>query len=174
MPAARNNLSRRAVLGAAFAAPALRAATAEAAPVRARERKRWDHAFAALQRAEATVEAFRIHRMHPADHAYHAVRDRWPRDYDFSADPQAQAALTMALAVHEPLEEHLNDLEGAKTAAIIRLLRIPAPDLPALATKIALAVDHNVAELEQGDQCLAMLKADGVRLSRQSPRVGCI
>jgi hypothetical protein len=127
MAAARNNLSRRAVLGAAFAAPALLAATAEAGPARAAERRRWDRAFAALRRADAAAEAFRIHHMHPADHAYHAVRDRWPRDYDFSADPQAHAALTMALAVHEPLEEHLNDLEGAKAAAIIGLLKIPAP-----------------------------------------------
>jgi hypothetical protein len=79
----------------------------------------------------------------------------------------AHAAVTIALATHEPLEEHLNDLDGAKTAAIMRLLRIPAPDLPALATKIALAVDHNVAELDEGDQCLAVLKADGLRLSRQ-------
>ena len=172
MAAARNTLSRRAVLGAAFASPALLAATAEAAPARAVERRCWDRAFAALRRAEAAVEAFRIRHMHPADHAYHAVRDRWPRDHDFGADPQAHAAVTMALAVHEPLEEHLNDLEGAKTAAIMRLLKIPAPDLSALATKIALAVDHNVAELEEGDQCLSMLKADGVRLSRRSPIVG--
>ena len=168
MVAARNNLSRRAVLGAAFAAPALFAPSAGAAPVRLRERRLWDRAFAALRRTEAAVEAFRIHHMHPADHAYHAVRDRWSLSYDFGADPQAQAAVARALAVHEPIEEQFNDLEGTKTAAIVRLLKIPAPDLPALATKIALAVDHSVAELDEGDQCLSMLKADGVRLSQQS------
>ena len=167
MAAARNNLSRRAVLGAAFAAPAVLAGTAEANPIHGADRRRWERAIAALRRAEAAVEALRVHRMHPADHAYHAIRDRWPRGYDFSADPEAEATLTAALAVHEPLEEHLNDLEWAKLVAIKRLLRTPAPDIPALATKIALAVDYEVAELEGGDRCLAVLKADGVRLSRQ-------
>jgi len=160
MAAARNNLSRRAVLGAAFAAPAALAATAEAKPARAPDRRRWDRAFAALRRAEAAAEAFLVHRMQPADHAYHAVRDCWPRNYDFSADPEAHAAVTVALAVHEQLEEHLNDLAEVTTAAIMRLLGIPAPDLPALATKIALAVDHAVVENDGGDLCLALLKTD--------------
>ena len=161
MAAARNNLSRRAVLGAAFAAPAAAlATTAEARPVRARDRRRWDRALAALRRAEAKAEAFLLDHVQPADRACHAVRDRWPRNHDFSADRDAQAAVAAALAVHEPLEEHLNDLAQAATAAIMRLLQIPAPDLPALATKIAFAVDHAVVENDGGDECLALLKTD--------------
>lgn len=168
MAAARNNLSRRTVLGAALAAPALFAANAGSGLLVKADRRRWDRALAALRRAEAAVEAFRIHHMHAADHAYQAVRGRWPHGYDFAADPQAHAALIAALAVHEPLEERLNDLADAATATMLRLLRIPAPDLPALATKIALAVDHAVAEFEGGDRCLATLKADALRLSQRS------
>ncbi len=103
--------------------------------------------------------------MRPADRAYHAVRDRWPRNYDFSADPEAEAAVSGALAGHEPLEEHLNDLADATTAAIMRLLGIPAPDLPALALKIVLAVDHSIVENDGGDRCLAVLKGDARRFA---------
>lgn len=163
MAAARNNLSRRAVLGAAFAVPA---ALAPTEPARAPDRRRWDRALAALRRAEAEADSFRTRRMRPAERAYRAVRARWPWDYDFTADSDAHAMLVAARAVHEPVEERLNDLADAATAAMLRLLAIPAPDLPALATKIALAVDHAVAELDSGDRCLALLKADGLRLSR--------
>ncbi|HKR24883.1 MAG TPA: hypothetical protein VJS15_06455, partial [Allosphingosinicella sp.] len=71
---------------------------------------------------------------------------------DFSADAEAQAAVRAALAAHEPLEERLSDLECAKLMAIRRLLLTPAPDIPALATKIALAVDYEVGELESGER----------------------
>jgi hypothetical protein len=42
---------------------------------------------------------------------------------------------------------------------------MPAPDLQALATMIALAVDHEVVELEGGDRCTAALKADALRIA---------
>jgi hypothetical protein len=41
---------------------------------------------------------------------------------------------------------------------------VPAPDLPALALKIALAVDQDVATLSGGEACLAALKRDAARL----------
>jgi len=165
MAAERNNLSRRAVLGAAFAAPAILGGTANAGSTRPAHGRRWELALAAVRQAEATVETYRTDHMHQADHAYHAIRARWPLGYDFSADAEALVALTAALTAHEPFEERLNDLESAKLVAIKRLLRTPAPDLLALATKIALAVDHEVATLDGGEQCLAVLKADAWRLA---------
>jgi hypothetical protein len=45
-------------------------------------------------------------------------------------------------------------LDGARNAALKRLLRAPAPDLPALAPKIDLAVDEEVATLAGGERCL--------------------
>lgn len=170
MAAARNNLSRRAVLGAAFVAPVMLAA-AEARPPHAAGKRRWDLALAAVRRAEAKAETFRVHHAHPADRAYHAIRAHWPAGYDFSADAEAQAALTAALAAHEPYEERLGDLVYAHSAAIKRLLLTPAPDWKALAIKIALAVDHEVVELEGGDRCMAALKADALRIAsiRRTP-----
>ena len=152
------------MLGAAFAASAALAATADAKAVRAPNRRRWDRTLAALRRAEASDGGL----SRPSCAAGRSCLSCGPRPlaahYDFSADPQAQAAVAAALAVHEPLEEHLNDLVEAMTAAIMRLLQIPAPDLPALAIKIALAV-HAVVENDGGDRCLALLKADARRFA---------
>lgn len=60
-----------------------------------------------------------------------------------------------------PFEDRLNALDHARDGALKRLLRTPAPDLPALALKIELIVDEEVATLAGGEQCLAVLKADG-------------
>lgn len=47
-------------------------------------------------------------------------------------------------------------------------MKVRAPDLPALAAKIALAVDHEVATLTGGEACMATLKRDALRLARTS------
>jgi len=162
MSAEGNNLTRRAVLGAAFAAPAVLGDCA-AAPAAAAT-QRWDRALAALGRARAAELAFRDGPMAAAERAWEAVRARWPRDHDFAADPAAEAVLRAAFAAHGRWEARLNDLEAAYQRAIQLLLLVPAPDLPALAAKIELAVDHEVWENEDGERCMAALKADGWRL----------
>jgi hypothetical protein len=166
MAAARHNPTRRALLGAAVALPAIlggRAVAAQAAG--GADRAKWDRALTAYRRAEAAVGAFRVREYHPAHLAFAAVRDRWSMPYDFTADREAWAAVSAAMADFEPVEDRINDLESAQTAALKRLLRIPAPDLPALALKIELIVDQDVATLDGGERCLAVLKADGQRLA---------
>lgn len=162
MAAARNNLTRRAVLGAAFAAPALIGPSPTGAAV---NRRSWDKALAGLRRAEAAEESYRAGPMRGADRVFHAVRRRWPIDHDFSGDPAARAEVQAAMAVYEPFETRLNDLHSGCLDAIQHLLKIPAPDLPALATKIALTVDWEVYELEDGEECMMALKADAARLA---------
>ena len=71
-------------------------------------------------------------------------------------------------AAHEPDEELYGDILDAFNRALRRLLRTPAPDLPALSLKIDLAVDHEIAELTGGDRCLAALKQDARRLAARS------
>ena len=63
-------------------------------------------------------------------------------------------------AAEERAGEALSDFY----AALRRLLALPAPDGAALAMKVALVVDHQVAELTGGDACMAALKADAGRL----------
>jgi len=78
---------------------------------------------------------------------------------------RAEAAL--AAAGHEPDEELYGDLVVAFNRALERLLRTPAPDLPALALKIDLTIDQSAWELTGGESCLASLERDTRRLCRQ-------
>jgi hypothetical protein len=128
-------------LPAALAAPAAAAANRPHPPgcPDQRRRTRWDRADAAFARASARLDAFRA----------------------------AEAALPperRAFPACEPLEERFGDLECARLAALARLLRAPAPDLPAFARKIHLAIDDQAWELASADHALAALKSDAHRL----------
>lgn len=54
------------------------------------------------------------------------------------------------------------------SVAMRRLLRTPAPDVAALATKLELAIDEEVFTLSGGEACLAALKRDARRLAGRS------
>ena len=163
MAASRHNLTRRAMLGAGAAASLALArggqdAAAAAGPAAASgpgapaapvlpaapspaSRGRWERALAAYRRAEARLAAFRrqIEALPPEQRAFPAC---------------------------EPFEDRFDDLESARLAALRRLLRAPAPDLPALALKIERTVDDQAWELTAAAPCLAALKADAHRLGR--------
>lgn len=64
----------------------------------------------------------------------------------------------------EALEEVYLARVGDFTAALRRVMRARAPDLPALALKIELAIDQEVGTLTGGDLCLLALKRDVRRL----------
>ncbi|HEX8528286.1 hypothetical protein, partial [Allosphingosinicella sp.] len=102
---------------------------------------RWHRALAIFRRAEARLADF--------------------RRYEASLPAAARA-----FPACEPLEERFNDLESARLASLRRLLRAPAPDLPALALKIALAIEEEIAFFSGGEACLAAVKADAQRLCR--------
>ncbi len=55
---------------------------------------------------------------------------------------------------------------GEHSEALRRLMKVRAPDLPALAIKIELAIDEEVWSLSGGEGCLAALKRDVRRLMR--------
>lgn len=162
MTAARHNPTRRALLGAAVFAPVLAAGGGGAAGA---GRRRWGRALAALREAEAAVAAYRARDYLPAHKIHAATRGRWPIPYDFAADPEARAAVSASLAEFQPFEDRLNALDIIRETSLSRLLRTPAPDLPALALKIGLIVDEEVATFAGGERCLAVLKADGWRLA---------
>jgi hypothetical protein len=168
MTAARHNPTRRALLGAAFVAPVLGAGgkgRASGAGVVGSGRQRWDRALAILREAEAAVAAYRTSDYLPALEVHAAIRARWPIPYDFASDPEARAAVRASLAEFQPFEDRLNARHVKREVALNRLLRNPAPDLPALALKIELIVDEEVATLAGGERCLAAPKADGWRLA---------
>jgi hypothetical protein len=76
--------------------------------------------------------------------------------------------VSASLAEFQPFEDRLGALASVRDAALKRLLRTPAPDLPTLALKIELVVDEEVATLAGGQWCLAVLKGDGWRLASPS------
>lgn len=163
LTAARHNPTRRWLLGAAVFAPVLCAGGGTGGA--SAGRRRWERALTALRKAEAAVAAYRARDYLPAREIHAAIRGRWPIPYDFAADPEARATVSASLAQFQPFEDHLNALDSVRDVALKRLLRTPAPDLPALALKIEHAVDEEVATLAGGGRCLAVLKADGWRLA---------
>jgi hypothetical protein len=66
----------------------------------------------------------------------------------------------------EALQEVYDARLGEHSAALRRLMKVRAPDLPALAIKIELAIDKDVGSLAGGELCLAALKRDVRRLMR--------
>jgi hypothetical protein len=96
----------------------------------------WAAALAALRRAEAEIAAFKRVETRGA-----SFSQQWEPDEAFS------------------------DLACAQNAALERLLLVPAPDLAALARKLALAVEEMAWELPEGDASMAMLAADARRLA---------
>jgi len=84
------------------------------------------------------------------------------------AEVQAVARLTAGGTAEE--EEALQEVYDARlgdhTAALVRLMKVRAPDLAALALKIELAIDEEVGTLTGGELCLPALKRDVRRLMR--------
>lgn len=99
--------------------------------------RRWARAVAGVERAEGEMAAF----------------------------SRAEAAMgARSFAAQWELDEAFSDLVVGFNDALRRLMHTPAPNLPALAAKIALAVDHDVATLSGGERCMAALKRDSKRL----------
>ena len=138
MAVAELNVSRRALLGAAFAVPLSRHPGLDPGPTfpSPSPPRRW------------TPDQVR-------------GDENWTRNLDLLR--RAEAKLK-ALA-HEPDEDLFDNANAVFNHALKKLVRTPAPDLPALALKIDLAVDHEVAELTGGEACLAALKRDAHRIA---------
>ena len=148
MAAAQLNRTGRALLGAAVSLPVLRIVEgpllagsapdplhrAAGGPPPRPGEDRWRRALGAFEQAEAALRAFERRT--------------------------AGAPWEEQKAVEEGMDAHLDVLYPA----LRRLLRIPAPDLHALATKIALVVDHEVGT-DCGETSLALLKRDAWRLA---------
>jgi hypothetical protein len=67
--------------------------------------------------------------------------------------------------LQDAVEREMDARLGVLLAALRRLLAIPAPDLEAPVTKIALIADYQVGELTGGDACMAVFRRDALRLA---------
>jgi len=103
--------------------------------------RRWTRTLAAYRRAEARVAGFKAQEALLPE-----ARRAWPACRD--------------------LEESFGALDSRRFAALRRLLRLPAPDLPALALKFDLAVADQAWELTCCETCFEAIAADARRLAR--------
>jgi hypothetical protein len=100
------------------------------------------------------------------------VEEKWQRALArlqaAEAEVRAVARLTAGGTAEE--EEALQAVYDARlgehSAALLRLMKVRAPDLEALALKIELALDEEVGTLTGGELCLAALKRDVRRLMK--------
>ena len=83
---------------------------------------------------------------------------------------KAQAALDAA--AHTPDEDLYDRLGARHTRALRRLLRTPAPDLPALAAKLELALDERSGEFFGDEADMKAIKSDARRLASAATRDG--
>jgi hypothetical protein len=144
MAVAELNLSRRALLGAAFALPLSRhpgldpGSTFFPSPVPeaggAPDRVRGDDLSRAVTKWDRALARFR----------------------------NAEAALA---AVKSADDDLFDRVLGRFNHALRRLLRAPAPGPAAFSAKLALAIDQEIWELTGGDACLAALVRDARRLA---------
>lgn len=65
----------------------------------------------------------------------------------------------------EPLDEAYSDRVMLFNRAVQRMLLAPAPDVAALAAKIAVAVDEQAWELPRGEAGMARIRADAALLA---------
>lgn len=68
----------------------------------------------------------------------------------------------------DALEERFERLDSLRLAAVRRLLRLPAADLPALALKLDLAVAERAWEMSGAEDCLTVIAADARRISEKA------
>lgn len=169
MAAAEHKLSRRALLGAAFAVPALGADTLTRHPGLG------SHQSSTLMGHLHPGSTFSLFPPTPEgrwmpDRARHDeegdVGDsfavtKWDRA--LARFRRAEAALA---AVAHTEDDNLYDrVLGRFNDALRRLLRSPAPNVAALAAKLGLAVRHLAWELTGGEACMAALLRDARRLA---------
>lgn len=151
MAVAEHKVSRRTLLGAAFALPLARhpELVSGSIPPRARPSPRW-----MLKQVQHDVEG---------QQAQSFAITKWDRA--LAQLRRAEAALTAA--AHEPDDEVYGDILVAFNRALKRLLRAPAPDLAALALKLELAAREAAWELTGAETCIAALAREAMRLASQ-------
>ena len=138
----------------------------------------WEAALAALRRAEAEIAAFkRVEKALRGEGGLAASDGLGSADPPAghcaestccSGDADAPASLlgpACSFAAQCDMDEAFSDLACAQNAALERLLLVPAPDLAALAAKLARVVEELAWELPQSDATMAQLAADAERLA---------
>jgi len=147
MAVAEINLSRRALLGAAFAVPFVRHPGPDPGSI----------SFFPLPVPGASWTLDRAR----GDERAERRAGKWQTALAHSRN--AEAAVAAAQGADDDVFDRVL---GRFNHALRRLLRAPAPDPAAFAAKLALAIDQEIWELTGGEACLAALVRDAKRLGK--------
>jgi hypothetical protein len=86
-------------------------------------------------------------------------------DWDRALARFQEAQAVLDAAISEPDQDAYDALLDSHSAALTGLLALPAPDLPALATKLEIIVPQLAWELTGCEDCLEILRQDARRLA---------
>jgi hypothetical protein len=86
-------------------------------------------------------------------------------EWDEALDRFNQAQAVLDSAVHEEDEDAYDRLLDSHSEALVALLALPAPGLPALAAKLDVIVPQLAWELSGCEDCLETLRHDAHRLA---------
>lgn len=137
MAAPQHKLSRRALLGAVFAAPAI-----------------------AVVPAEAGIPGGRARSGARRDPGLRRDDERWAKA--LAGFVAAEAALAAAAGAEDEVYDPIGERHEV---ALQRLLRAPAPDLAALVRKLELALDERSGEFFGDEAVMRAIKRDARRLA---------
>jgi hypothetical protein len=167
MAVAEHNVSRRALLGAAFAAPLL-GHPLPRHPLLRHPGLDPGSPFASRPPQDREIPDQRAPQPLRGNGEARSRNDeltfavtKWDRA--LASLRRAEAALAAAAGTED--EDLYGDRVVAFNRTVERLLAAPAPGLPALATKLTLAVREAAWELPAGDACMAALVRDAARLA---------
>lgn len=116
--------------------------------------------------SEIRAEADRFHRVVvlPAHARFEEVRGKWPADYDFTADPVAQAEVDAV--DYADLEERGDAFWDQLHDAKVRLYLIPAPSAAELAIKLKIYSENRDSDLTCNSQIVEQMMFDARRFGR--------
>lgn len=123
----------------------------------------WSRAYERYSDVQAEVLAYQRDVIEPADDREQAVLKRYPRDFDFSSDPIAEAEL--AAVEYEAEEARMEELYEQSADALQPVLRLPAGSPAQLAIKLQLFVKDRAWEVDGAQQLMRQITADARRFA---------
>ncbi|TXI87758.1 MAG: hypothetical protein E6Q40_04475 [Cupriavidus sp.] len=154
------DITRRGVLGAMGALPALSFSTVSAASARSD----WDAVCAAFAAADKAMQAYDRDYLTPAADRYSAWRDQWPKGATTSDNPSMMEGYIAESAIFDPIQKRFDDLVSTRYDLMWAMVGHPAPDMRAVAHKIEVLIEEEAWEFDAFDSVMPSLLSDLCRL----------
>ncbi len=124
----------------------------------------WRGAYDRYSEIKAEADRFYQDVVLPAHARFEEVRGKWPVDYDFAADPVAQAEVDAV--DYCDLEERGDAFWGHLYDAKIRLYLTPAPSAYELAIKLKVFCENRDSDLTRSGEVIEQMMFDARRFGR--------